>query len=206
MSATTQLTVAAKRLTRTANRRAALWVTAGLLLVGGIVGLSAYTVQSTWVSETTANADTASYYRNQSMKSDAKLLQTAEAKQMIADTEASYGPQWNTFIDYLQTKQEETAKRDRAAAYKVADGLIFPNLRAEYRAWADERAESQPSITVKQQAQLQVLAVYTQTCRDVWQGHDQAWTMATFAEDFNAANVGILELRATELGGDLCGQ
>jgi hypothetical protein len=205
MSSTHPIAIAAKRLARTANRRAALWSVAGLLLVGGIVGLSAYTVQSTWVSETTANADTASYYRNQSMKSDAKLLQTDEAKEMIASTEESYGPQWNTFIDYLTTKQEQQSKKDLAAANRVADTLIFPNLRAEYRAWAAERAESQPSITVKQQAQLRVLAVYTQTCRDVWQGHDQAWTMATFAKDFDAAGVGILELRATELGGDLCG-
>jgi hypothetical protein len=206
MSSTHPIAIAAKRLARTANRRAALWSVAGLLLVGGIVGLSAYTVQSTWVSETTANADTASYYRNQSMKSDAKLLQSQDAKQMIAATEESYGPQWNKLTDYLSTKQEEQSKRDLAAANKVADRLIFPNLRADYRAWAAERAESQPSITVRQQAQLQVLAVYTQTCRDVWQGHDQAWTMATFAKDFDAADVGILELRATELGGDLCGE
>ncbi|WIE81107.1 hypothetical protein [Curtobacterium sp. MCSS17_016] len=204
MSSTHPIAVAAKRLSRTANRRAALWGVAVLLLVGGIVSLGAYTVQSTWVSETTANADTASYYRNQSMKSDAKLLQTDDAKQLIASTEESYGPQWNTFIDYLTVKQDEAAKRDHAAANKVADGLIFPNLRAQYRAWAAERAESQPSITVKQQAQLQVLAVYTQTCRDRWQGHDQAYTLATFAKDFDAADVGILELRATELGDDLC--
>jgi hypothetical protein len=205
MSGTHSLAEAAKKLARRTHRRALRWGAAGVLVVGGIVGLSAYTVQSTWVSETTANADTASYYRNQSMKSDAKLLQTDQAKQMIAQTEQEHGPAWNKFIDYLTVKQEQAANRDHTAANKVADTLIFPNLRAEYRSWADERAESQPSITVKQQAQLQVLAVYTQTCRDRWQGHDRAWTMATFARDFEAADAAILELRASELGDDLCG-
>ncbi len=205
MSGTHPLADAAKRLARRTNRRALRWGAAGVLLVAGIVGVGAYSVQSTWVSETTANADTASYYRNQSMKSDAKLLHTDEAKQLIAQTEQEYGPEWNKFIDYLSTKHDEQAKRDHTAADKVADRLIFPNLRAEYRAWAQERAESQPSITMKQQAQLQVLAVYTQTCRDRWQGHDQSWTMAEFADDFNAADAYILELRATELGAHQCG-
>src|SRR4051812_19163465 len=100
MSAQTHpLAQAAKTLARKTNRRAIRWGAAGILVLLGIVTIAAYSVQSTWVSETTANADTVAFYQNQTLKSDVKLLSSDEAKTLIAETEQSYGPEWNKFID-----------------------------------------------------------------------------------------------------------
>ena len=199
------LAQAAKTLARKTNRRAIRWGAAGILVLLGIVTIAAYSVQSTWVSETTANADTVAFYQNQTLKSDVKLLSSDEAKALIAETEQSYGSEWNKFIDAVSSTQDEKAKTDQQAANKVADGLIFPNLRADYKAWAQERAQSQVAVTAKQQAQLKVLRVYKQVCLDKWAGHASSWTLATYRDEFDDADAGILAVRATELGLHQCG-
>jgi len=197
-------TEAARNLARRTNRRAIRWAGAGTLVVVGIVGILAYSVQSSWVSETTANADTVANYQNQTLQNDVTALRTPTAATLFSQTEANYGAEWNALTTHISDQQAKTAHADQVAADRVASTLLFPNLRADYQAWASERAGSQPAVTAKQEAQLQVLAVAETACQDYYAGNTRKTTMAAFRRMFAPEQATGLEIDAIELGLQQC--
>lgn len=195
----------ARNLARRTNRRAVRWAAVVVAIVLGIIGIGAYGVQSAWVSNTIANADTVANYQNQTLQNDASLLKTSNAQQLYTQTQARYGDEWNALTAHITATQDQTAKTDRQAADKVAGTLLFPNLRGDYQAWATERAQSQPAITAKQEAQLEAVTLAQTACQDHYTGKSTTDITKAFAPAFSPEKATGLERAIITLGLTQCG-
>ncbi|WIB65408.1 hypothetical protein [Curtobacterium sp. MCBD17_040] len=204
MSANHPLRQAAKTLSRRTGNRAIRWGVGSAVVLIGIAALAGYSAQSTWVSETTANADTVANYENQTLKTDAKVTRSSEANAVYTEIKRTYGSQWNNLVTYISTTRTRQAASAHAEASRVAAKLVFPNLRADYQSWATERAESEPALSAEQQAELDVYSVYEQTCQDWYHQKTQQDTINRFQNEFAPANATIVEIRATELALNQC--